>query len=600
MLKLSRIGLLVLAGAVLSCTITGKPPNVVVIGIDTLRADHLGCYGYSRPTSPNIDRLASEGVRFQYAISSSPWTLPSFATVFTSLYPSQHGAGSLQTRLRTVFPTLAMLLLKNGYSTAGIANNATIGPEFGMDRGFEFYHLSPPVRECDAMRATEDALRWLDANKEKRFFLFVHYFDPHLPYKPPAPYDTLFSAGYAGPVGSEFDTKTTGTDDPHAYDYVREMSVEDRNQVVSLYDGEIAYTDAAVGKLLEGLEERELRSNTLIVLLSDHGEEFLDHGALNHGHSLYDELLRVPLIYSWPGRLPAGEVVPEQVRLLDVAPTILDLLKMRPESHFEGVSLEPLLTGKGNPVGSETSLLPPEVAYSGALMAGSSERKSVRAYPWKLIYEIATGNISLYNLERDPGETRNVAAEEADVRQLLERALFKTVLGVSDTWYVEMAAGGQDHAFSVSVKPGDEPSGAKIYLFGLLDARRTLIVDPDTTLVSRVSKSELRIRQLGLNTSMTLAFKVEPRVSPVKFDLKIDGKRALDSTYLGRSLATPKGMPFSQKGAPAGAASEGEPESRPTAPYFVVWHSGSNLGEEIPAKISDETRKQLRALGYLH
>jgi membrane-anchored protein YejM (alkaline phosphatase superfamily) len=209
--KLGRVGVFVLVAALLSCAAARKPPNILLIGIDTLRADHLGCYGYSTATSPSIDRLAGEGVRFESAISSSPWTLPSFATAFTSLYPSQHGAGSLQTRLHTVFPTLALLLLKNGYSTAGIANNSTIGPEFGMDRGFESYDLLPPVRECDASRTTSDALQWLDANKEEQFFLFVHYFDPHLPYAPPAPYDTLFDGGYAGPISSEFETRTTGT-----------------------------------------------------------------------------------------------------------------------------------------------------------------------------------------------------------------------------------------------------------------------------------------------------------------------------------------------------------------------------------------------------
>lgn len=597
--RLARVGVFVLAAALLSCAATRRTPNVLIIGIDTLRADHVSCYGYSRATSPNIDRMAAEGVRFESAISASPWTLPSFATVFTSLYPSQHGAGSLQTRLRTVFPTLAMMLLKNGYSTAGIASNSTIGPEFGMDRGFESYNLLPPVRECDASRTTDDALHWLDANKEKRFFLFVHYFDPHLPYAPPAPYDTLFSNGYAGPIGRQFDAKNTGTDDVRVYDYVREMPAEDRNQIVALYDGEIAYTDAAVGRLLGGLQERGLRDNTLVILLSDHGEEFMDHGALNHGHSLYDELLRVPLILSWPGQLPAGEVVRRQVRLLDVTPTVLDFLNIKPESHFEGVSLRPLLTSKGDLVRSETSLLPPEVAYSGALMAGSTERKSVRAYPWKMIYEIAAERVYLYNLERDPGETRNVADEEAGVRELLERALFKTILGVSDTWYVEMAAGGEDHDFGLRVGPGEKPFGSKIYLYGLLDANRKMIVDPDTTLVSRVSKSEIKVRGLGLNTTMTLAFKVEPRVSPVMFDLKIDGRRALDSTYLGKDLARPKDMPFSQKGAPAGASSAGEPESRPAPPYFIVWHSGSDPGEDIPARISDETRKQLKALGYL-
>jgi arylsulfatase A-like enzyme len=593
---MNRVAFFVLAALVLSCGTFEKPVNVVIIGIDTLRPDHLGCYGYSRATSPNIDRLAGEGVRFESAISASPWTLPSFATVFTSLYPSQHGAGSLQTRLRTVFPTLALILLKNGYSTAGIVNNPTMGADFNMDRGFEYHDLPPALRERTANGTTDDALSWLDRNPSRPFFLFVHYFDPHLPYAPPAPYDTLFSGGYAGPVGNSFDAKTTGTDNPRAYADIRALPIQDWNQIVSLYDGEIAYTDAAVGNLLTGLEERGLRRNTLVVLLSDHGEEFLDHGAMNHGHSLYDELLKVPLIFSLPGRIPANEVIPRQVRLLDVTPTILDILKIKPESHFEGVSLQPLLTGKSDPTPSKTSLLPPEVAYSGALMAGSSERKSVRAYPWKLIYEIATENARLYNLERDPDEKLDLAREEPDVRRLLEVVLFKTVF-VSDTWFIEMAAGGVDHTFSLSVGPRGAPQGAKIYLYGLLNPMGK-IVDAESSMLNEVSTSEISIQDLRLNTSMTLAFKVEPKVSPIEFDLRIDGTRAAASTFLGEDIGKPKGMPFSQKGTPAGVASEGEPAGRPTAPYFLVWHSGGRFGTESPASLTEETKKRLSALGY--
>jgi hypothetical protein len=308
----------------------------------------------------------------------------------------------------------------------------------------------------------------------------------------------------------------------------------------------------------------------------------------------------VPLIFALPGRIQAGQSVQRQVRLLDVTPTILDLLKIAPDYHFEGVSLKPLLTGKGDPVPSKTSLLPPEVTFSGALMAGSSERKSVRTYPWKLIYEIATERERLYNLERDPGETRDIAAEEPDILRLLRRALFKTILSVSDTWYIEMAAGGVDHDFSLTVGPKVAPQEARIYLYGLLDARRKLIVNPDTSLIDHASRSEIDMKDLSLNTALTLAFKVEPKTFPIQFDLRIDGKRAPASTYLGKDLTNPKSIPFSQKGAPAGVSSEGEPESRPAAPYFLVWHSGSSLGEESPAKISEETRKQLQALGYLH
>jgi arylsulfatase A-like enzyme len=590
-----KVLLLVLAGLLLSCQPGGGPANVVLIAVDTLRPDHLGCYGYSRPTSPSIDRLAAEGVRFENAISACPWTLPSFATVFTSLYPSQHGAGSLQARLRTAFPTLAMMMLKRGYSTAGIVNNSTLGADFKMDRGFEYYDLPPPMRGRLADGTTDDALKWIDANVDKPFFLFVHFFDPHMPYEPPAPYDTLFNPGYSGPVGRTF----------HMAGPIGQAQIEappiapqDFTQVVSLYDGEIAFTDAAVGKLIAGLDERGLREKTLVVFIADHGEELLDHNGLGHGHTLFDELLRVPIIISWPGKLPSGQVVSRQVRLLDVVPTILDLVRVTTDAHLEGASLRPLLTGKGNPKAPETSLLPADIAFSGALLYGG-ERKSVRAHPWKLVYEVATGDARLYDLQHDPGEAQDVSGGQPAVLDLLSGIALKTIFGISDTWYVELDGGGQDHTFDIKVSLKGPGSGAaRIYLYGLLDADGR-IVDAEDGIAPEATTSSISIPGLRLNRALTLAFKVEPKSSQLRFDLKIDGKHTLASTYLGEDLSRPTEMPFSQKGAPGGAESEGEPATRPTAPYLLVWHSGSRFGGETPAKLDDETKKQLRALGYL-
>lgn len=594
----TRLGIVVLIGLLLCCQPVKVPTNVLVIGIDTLRSDHLGCYGYPRATSPNIDKLASEGVRFETAISASPWTLPSFATAFTSLYPSQHGAGSLESRLKTIFPTLAMMLLKHGYSTAGIANNATIGPEFGMDRGFEYYDLPPPAAERFADGATEDALAWIDRTGDKPFFLFVHYFDPHLPYAPPPPYDSMFNKGYTGPVGTSFSLQTITGTDTHLYDYVKALPRDDWNQVVALYDGEIAFTDSAVGKLLAGLGERGLRHKTLVVLFADHGEEFLDHGAMDHGHTLFDELLRVPLVFSLPGVLPKGKIVSNQVRLLDLVPTVLDVLGIETDAHLEGASLKPLLLGSGEVKAPEHSLLPADVALSGALLAGS-DRKSLRAYPWKMVYELGTGRTQLYDLRSDPGEKLDVADKEPQVRDLLEKTMVKTIFGLSDTWYVEIRGGGSQHTFDLSVSLAARAGGARVSIFGMLDSEGNL-VDANAGTVPEATATSIELRDLHLSSSLTLAFKVEPRLTPVKFDLKIDGKPAIPGTLLGKALVEPKEMPFTRKGAPAGRDAEGEPATRPGSACFLVWHSGSGAGDEPPVRLDEDTKNRLRALGYLH
>ncbi|MFH1221387.1 MAG: sulfatase [Candidatus Eisenbacteria bacterium] len=592
-----RLGLFVFVALLFCCGPVSGPLNVVLIGIDTLRADHLGCYGYSRDTSPNIDRLASEGVRFETAISASPWTLPSFATVFTSLYPSQHGVGSFLASMRTTFPTLAMMLLKLHYSTAAFVSSAALSADFKIDRGFEYYYAPSFSAERQADAITRDALKIIDRPLGKPFFLFVHYFDPHLPYSPPPPYAAKFNPGYQGPFSKSFTPEMIGTNRDRRFDAVKALSPTDLEQIVSLYDGEIGFTDEAVGRLLAGLEERSLRRNTLILLLSDHGEEFLDHGGFEHGHSLFSELIKVPLIISLPGRLPKNKIVQRQVRLLDVTPTVLDLLGVLPDAHLEGVSLKPLIVGKGNPRASDMALLPPDAAYSGALLSGP-EKKSMRVYPWKLIYEIPSGATKLYNLEDDPGEKQDEAAQETEVRELLEEILFKTVFGVSDTWYLEMAVGGQDRTVDLKISLKKPSVNSKIYLYDLLDDQGH-IVDADQVIENVASGSALKIEGLRLNRTMTLAFKVEPKSSPIEFDLKMDGQRMSSGTFVGQQLIQQRGMPFTQKGPPAGRETEGEPSERPAPPYFMVWRSGGMSLGETPARLTEDTKKQLRTLGYL-
>ena len=410
-----KILAIVLACLAITCQREAPRTNLVLIGVDTVRPDHLGCYGYERNVSPNIDRLAEGGVLFENVISPCPWTLPSFATIFTSLYPSQHGAMGARTAMRGGFPTLASLLEGNGYATGAIINAPYLKGKFHMDRGFDFYYMTPPGgRAADG--TTEDALRWIDENSTGPFFMFVHYFDPHIPYAPPAPYDSIFDAGYAGKVRKPYNPKWLPRARLHGLERVTNLKQADRNHIEALYDGEVAFTDEAIGALFDGLEARGLTRNTLIVFLSDHGEEFFEHGGFEHGHSLFGELLRAPLILSMPGRIPESRRVSEQVRLVDVLPTLLDLLGMGPEAHFEGRSLAGLFAdgagtgddGEGGMGGGAPCLLPHDFAYAEALLYGG-EQKSLTAYPWKLIYEMQEGEISLFNLREDPGEQQNLA-----------------------------------------------------------------------------------------------------------------------------------------------------------------------------------------------
>ncbi|MFH1221260.1 MAG: sulfatase [Candidatus Eisenbacteria bacterium] len=585
------LGILLL---VIACGRTADRPNVVIIAVDTLRPDHLGCYGYVRNTSPNIDRLAGEGVLFERAVSQAPWTTPSFATIFTSLYPTQHGAKGFSNRMRTDFPTLGTLLEKAGYATAAIVNAPSLSRAYGVDRGFGVYALaSDEIRAAD--QTTRDALAWIDLNKNRPFLTFVHYFDPHMPYAPPAPYDTTFDPHYQGPLHNSFDFDGFSLERSKLFEELKRLSAADWNHIRSLYDGEIAFTDRAVGDLLAGLRQRGLGSGTLIVFLSDHGEEFFEHGGFEHGHCLYDEVIRVPLVFSLPGVIPKNVRLSEQVRLIDVAPTILDVAGLERPADFEGTSLMPLLLGKGHDKSRRHGTLPPEVAYSEAVIY-EREKKSVVVDGWKLIYDAVTEEMQMFNLVDDPGETRNLVATELETLGSLERYLFQALLGTSDSWYIEIAGGLQDHAFDLTLGPGRGPLVGNIHPYRFFDANGHVV---NVGAAASEQDGIMRIEGLHLGAPLKLAFKVEPEDMPIKFDLRVDGKPAIGQTFLGRSLARPEEMPFTQVPRRERGKSQGVPSKRPSPPYLLIWHTQSPCTGETAMRLDERTKKELRAVGYI-
>jgi len=570
----------------------------VLIGVDTLRPDHLGCYGYSRNTSPNIDRLAGGGVLFENTVSQCPWTLPSFASVLTSLYPTQHGAGIYMNRLRTTFPTLADILSSDGYVTCGIINVSVLSPEFGVDRGFGYYDAPPPAVKRIADEVTRDALEWIAHHEHEPFFLFVHYFDPHLSYSPPAPYDTLFDPDYQGRVGRSFDRDKYLAMKDDLFRNEGEQTAADWDHIRALYDGEIAFTDEAIGDLLQGLEELDLRDKTLIVFLSDHGEEFFEHKGYGHGHTLFREVINVPLIFSLPGVLPDGARLSRQARLVDVMPTILDLLDINVDGRFEGASLVPSLTGEVPATSVRDGMFPPEVAYSEGLRRGG-ERKSLTTHSWKLIYDVADEKELLLNLQQDPGEMNDLAGKNHNSQALLEAMLFKSMFEMSETWYVEMAGGETSHTFDLRIAARKGVGIGKIYMYRLLDDKRRILGSDDVASTNE-QRSTLEIHGLRTARPVVLAFKAEiPVGMPVTFDVSIDGEPAPDKTYLGESIKNPREMPFARVARRIKTGSGGGPATRPAPPYCLIWHCENEYGAEVPSVLEEDTKKDLRALGYI-
>ena len=339
-------------------------PNIILISIDTLRADHLSCYGYQRKTSPNLDRIASEGVRFERVISQAPKTAPSHMTMFTSLYPSLHGVHrdydqDIFFQLSPIWQTLTEILKKAGYRTAAFTGGGQVSAGFGFERGFEIYQENMYWLEWEDFLPVLDWLNQLKDNEP--FFLFLHTYEVHDPYCPPEPYNKLYDPDYQGWILSDYQElkKRTGKDRRSVHNLfwggkekgvkgdrlnLELISERDTQHFLALYDGEIRYTDEILGRFFKELEKRGLLGNdrTLLIITSDHGEEFREHGDFLHKR-LYWETMEVPLIFYCPGIIPPGKVIKGQARLIDLAPTILDLIGIPIPEQMQGVSLKDII-----------------------------------------------------------------------------------------------------------------------------------------------------------------------------------------------------------------------------------------------------------------
>ncbi|MGH2368835.1 MAG: sulfatase family protein, partial [Chloroflexota bacterium] len=422
----------------------GERPNVVLITIDTLRADHLGACGEARGLTPHLDRLAERGTLFCQTYVHQPHTNPSLSSLFTGQFPATHGVRAHMTdRLPETVPTLATLLGDAGYATAGIAPWTSLKPAFsGLHRGFETYlaaaigepaflehpllqgaagvyrrikdqlwlgrMISPLGSAEDALEerldgrgdvSTEQALAWLATNQREPFLLWVHYFDPHYPWTPPPPYDTKYDPDY---LGSSEDVYDGSWRTFYAY-ATGEWAPQPRDveHLQALYAGEVSYADEQIGRLLATLEQTGLDATTLVVVTADHGESFGEHDQWLHGDSLYEHELRVPLLVAGPG-VPPGRQMDGLARQVDVLPTILDLLRLPPAGPIDGRSLVPLMLGEED--GQER--------VSFGQIADDSILAIVTGDQWKLILDYRRDTIELYYLPDDPQETDNRAPRE--------------------------------------------------------------------------------------------------------------------------------------------------------------------------------------------
>lgn len=387
-------------------------PHVVLITIDTLRADHLSCYGYPKPTSPFLDKLAAEGVRFENAYSASSWTAPSMASIFTALYPRQHGVlhGVAEQRevvrqeyLDPRFLTLAEMMKAAGYETFAVLSNGHTSRETGFARGFDHFQ-SLWFKECP--EPNDVVAQWRSRlQKAPKFFLWVHYFDPHAPY--------TWREDWLSEHAARRDEceKWAGVQMRELRMSLSQIRSEPaaRQALVDLYDGEIRYCDEHIRRLFDMLG---LESNALIIVTADHGEEFLEHGNLGHGENLYEPSVRVPLIVRFPDRRYAGRVATAPVSNKDIMPTLADILSVAIERPVSGVSLAPHF--------EEDRAEPADVFLE---LDRGADWKAVRQGDWKYILRGRRGKELLFDLAHDPGEKDPLHFRERKVAARLRAVL---------------------------------------------------------------------------------------------------------------------------------------------------------------------------------
>lgn len=386
----------------IGCADSSAPParpNILMISVDTLRADHVSAYGHERPTTPAIDAPAAQGVLFQNAYSHAPVTSVSHMSLLTSLLPEAHGVSmwtdAATSRLSESIPTLATVLREHGYATAARTAGGYMAGVFGFDQGFSAFHETYALEQAVDESLAE--VRRLADRSARPFFYFLHTFAVHAPYTPEEPYRGMFAdPAYAGGILSRREALVREAGPKSAaqnrayWKRVEPDDPADLQHLRDLYDAGIRRTDDQLARLLGELERSGLLEHTMIVFLSDHGEEFMEHGQFLH-KQLYQELLQVPLVIRFAGELGErhrGRRETALVRLIDVLPTVLDALDLPIPGHVQGVSLLPLL---------ESGAVPPRV-----LMSSWSKRKlqSLRLGDWKLV--VQPDGAELYDLSRDP------------------------------------------------------------------------------------------------------------------------------------------------------------------------------------------------------
>lgn len=548
-------------------------PNVLIYLIDALRQDHVHCYGYERDTSPNLDALAREGLRFTQLTPQSSWTKPSVASLLTSTYPNVHGAQDRPDALHKDLPGLALALKRQGYETHGLITNPNILPLWGFGDGFTRYLdvESSDTRNMDDAKAVDAAIATIDNAQGRPWFLYVHAMGPHSPYTPPDEYKGRFcQAAYPDRGGlGEF------------------------RAAIDLYDGEIAYSDAQFGRLLNALKARGLYEDTLILVVSDHGEEFGEHGGTIHGKTLYEEVLKVPMILRLPGGRLKGECRHAVLEMVDIAPTILDCLGLPAEHRFQGQSFKDLI---------ETGQSAPRMGYASLVNLSYSIR-AVRSQGQKYIRDLSGGWESWFDLEADPGELHGLDIPPLGGEAMRQYSIYRAAKGGYGL-HILMTCGEVDHEVSGMVtgaSPGTfelsyyewkgeaHREGDAIHFSWRTRHPSDQVFDRDTWHAELAEQDHAHLRiETGADQPVKIRVEVDGRPIPpeIVHAGTAGAPRALDGTP----------MPLMELVADTDAH---DPAGLPREFALYIWYV-ADAGRVDPETLDPALRESLRALGYLN
>jgi len=419
-------------------TIDEPARNVIVLLIDTLRASKVQAYyPKTRVKTPTIDAFASQGTLFERPQSPENWTKPAVASVLTSLHPATHKTKQDASKLPKSALMLSEVYQQAGFKTASFIANGYVSNAFGFDQGWDHYtNYIREARNTNASNVFGEAEGWIEKNKDGRFFVYIQTIDPHVPYDPPAKFLEMYDPQ---PYNGQVKNRRThlmlddAKKNPKKYAFTK----RDKEHIEALHDGEISYHDEYFGKFLAKLHEFGLDENTIIVVTSDHGEEFQEHGSWGHGHSVYQELLGVPLMFRWPGAIPANTRIGPVVSTIDIGPTVLEATGVPIPKQFEGRSLLGFMRGDWPPG--------PYVAFSDFL----EHRRVIRGGDWKMIIR---GNLSqvIFDLENDYWEQEELDGTRHPIAQRYLRTLHGQFLGAEDRGHWLASSGGP----SGKKKPG--------------------------------------------------------------------------------------------------------------------------------------------------